>query len=215
MADQIARHHGFEQVERHRDHNFTLEIYQSDDTPAGLAADDVVRFKVWQTADTTPTLDIDSVALPTATFTADGTDVITSVAHGRSNGERVKFSSAGTIPPGLSASIVYYVINAAADTFKVSLTSAGAAVDITGAGTGTHTWTRVYSKVTIDVLGVTGTTAAQVTAQLHRDEVNLLAAGEWNWEASVVKPASDNRIFVFASGIFDVVANATGDLGVA
>ena len=134
MSEVIKRQHDIEQLERQRDHDFTLFGYQSDRlTPAALASGDVVRFKVWDSGDVdaSPTLDLDSVALATGTFTADaGTDVVTASAHGLTNGQRVRLTSAGTLPAGLSAAIAYYVVNKTTNTFQVSLTSGGAAVDI-------------------------------------------------------------------------------------
>ena len=88
--------------------------------------------------------------LSTATFTAATTDIITSNSHGLVNGDRIMVSSATTLPAGLSASTVYWVIEAATNTFKLSATPVApyttgliappVAVDITSAGTGTHTW---------------------------------------------------------------------------
>lgn len=217
MSDVIKRQHDIEQLERQRDHDFTLLGYQSDRlTPAALASGDVVRFKVWDSGDVdaSPTLDLDSVALATGTFTADaGTDVVTASAHGLTNGQRVRLTSTGTLPAGLSAAIAYYVVNKTTNTFQVSLTSGGAAVDITDAGTGTHTFTRRYSRVDIEALGTDGEEPFEVTVELLREEVNTLTAGTWNWEASVVKTADPLRCFPFALGTFDVVDNAAGDLG--
>lgn len=66
-------------------------------------------------------------------------DTITETAHGLSNGDAVVLSTSGVLPAGLVAG-TYYVVNATTDTFKLSLTSGGAAEDITGAaGGGTHT----------------------------------------------------------------------------
>lgn len=82
-----------------------------------------------------------SAGAHSAAFTADaGTDTLTSVAHGMSNGTVIAVSSSTSLPGGLSASTIYYVIGATADTFQVSLSSGGSAVNITGAGTGTHTY---------------------------------------------------------------------------
>lgn len=75
-----------------------------------------------------------------ATFTAADTDIITSTAHGLVNGDTIKVISGTTLPAGLSTTVVYYVISSATNTFSVSLTNGGSAVDITDAGTGTHTW---------------------------------------------------------------------------
>jgi hypothetical protein len=79
-------------------------------------------------------------ATPQATFTAAATDIITSNAHGLTNGDCIWVSSATTLPAGLSASTNYYVISATTNTFKVSTTPDGEAVNITDAGTGTHTY---------------------------------------------------------------------------
>jgi len=76
-------------------------------------------------------------------FTAvAATDVITSNAHGLADGDIVTVSSSTTLPAGLSANTNYYVIEKATNTFQLSATSGGSAVNITDTGTGTHTWYR-------------------------------------------------------------------------
>lgn len=76
-----------------------------------------------------------------AAFTVNpSTEFLASSAHGLSNDDAVYLISDGTLPAGLSAGTKYYVINKTTDTFQVSLTVGGAAVDITDAGSGTHTW---------------------------------------------------------------------------
>jgi hypothetical protein len=216
MSDTVKRQHAVEQLERQRDHDFTLLGYQSDRvTPAALVSGDVVRFKVWDSGDvdTAPTLDLDSVALASGTFTADaGTDELTAAAHGLSNGQRVRLTSGGTLPAGLLATVAYYVVNKTTNTFQVSLTSGGAAVNFSDAGTGTHSFARRYSGVVIAQLGVDGSEPFEATVELLREEVNQLTAGTWNWEASVVKASDPLRCFPFALGTFDVVDNAAGDL---
>lgn len=82
-----------------------------------------------------------TAATPAQAFTAAASDVITAVAHGLSNGLIVTVTSTGALPAGLTAATNYYVVQATTDTFKVSLTLGGAAVDITDAGTGVHTLT--------------------------------------------------------------------------
>lgn len=79
----------------------------------------------------------------TQTFTAATTDICTATAHGLETGDRVQVSnSGGGLPTGLSASTTYYVIKLSANTFSLATTdalaTAGTAIDITGAGTGTH-----------------------------------------------------------------------------
>ena len=76
-----------------------------------------------------------------AAFTAAATNIITSVAHGLSNGDCIQVTtSAGDLPAGLAITTNYYVIDKTTDTFKVSTVPGGSAVDITDAGTGTHTF---------------------------------------------------------------------------
>lgn len=59
------------------------------------------------------------------------TDVINAVAHGLSNGDRVIFPTLAGGAGLTAATTAYFVRDAAADTFKVSATIGGAAVDIT------------------------------------------------------------------------------------
>lgn len=74
------------------------------------------------------------------TVTPDATaNDFTATAHGMANGTRVKFHAVTTLPAGLVASRVYYVINTAADDFQVSKTEGGSAVDISDTGSGTVT----------------------------------------------------------------------------
>jgi hypothetical protein len=71
-----------------------------------------------------------------------GNDTITENSHGMQDGDVVTLTTTGTLPAGLALSTTYYVVSAAANTFKLSLTRAGSAVDITSAaGGGTHTVT--------------------------------------------------------------------------
>jgi hypothetical protein len=65
-------------------------------------------------------------------------DQFLSPGHGLANGDRVMlFNAFGTtLPTGVSEGTVYFVVSAATDTFKVSATSGGAAVDLTGVGGG-------------------------------------------------------------------------------
>lgn len=85
-----------------------------------------------------------STALPahydgTIIVTADAsTDTLTSAAaHGLSNGARVRIKAhaQGALAGGLDSTIEYFVVSAGSATLQLSLTSGGAAVDITDAGT--------------------------------------------------------------------------------
>jgi hypothetical protein len=64
-------------------------------------------------------------------------DEFTSPAHGLNDDDRVRFravSGVGNLPTGLSEATLYFVVSAATDTFEVSLTQGGAAVDFTTDG---------------------------------------------------------------------------------
>lgn len=76
-------------------------------------------------------------------------DQFLSVGHGMSDGDRVILSPVfgETIPTGLTDGAVYYVVSSATNTFKVSLTNGGAAVDITATGGGEVYWQRVVPEV--------------------------------------------------------------------
>ena len=84
----------------------------------------------------------------TDTFTAasDGEPVnpklvITSTAHPLVNGDKIRVTTTGTLPTGLAVDTDYFVVNKTTNTFELSLTSGGAEIEYTDAGSGTHTWT--------------------------------------------------------------------------
>lgn len=92
------------------------------------------------------------------TFTADaGTDVITwtSTTNRPSNiltGTRVQLTTTTTLPAGLALATNYYVIKVTDSTCKLATTYAnavaGTAINITDAGTGTHTMSRLLPRYT-------------------------------------------------------------------
>ena len=72
------------------------------------------------------------------TTTVDaGTDTFTAASHGYAANTKVMVKSSGTVPSPLYENIVYYVVNTTTDTFKLSYTSSGSAIDLTDAGSGT------------------------------------------------------------------------------
>ena len=81
------------------------------------------------------------------TVTFDGTtDVVNASSHGKANGTIVVFSG-GTMPTGLASNTTYYVVNTASNTFQLSLTLGGSAINFTGNGSGTITmWYDLASK---------------------------------------------------------------------
>lgn len=85
-------------------------------------------------------------------FSVDTTltnDQLLSVAHGLADNDRVMLFNvfSETLPTGVSEGTIYFVVNSAANTFKVSTTQGGAAVDITAVGGGEGFFQRVVPEV--------------------------------------------------------------------
>lgn len=77
----------------------------------------------------------DWISFQNCTFTDVG-DLVTASSHGFVNGDSVSFSVI-TTTTGISINTTYWVVNAAANTFQVSLTKGGAAINLVSNGTGT------------------------------------------------------------------------------
>jgi hypothetical protein len=85
----------------------------------------------------------------------DSTDVFTSNSHGLVLNDQITIGvSDGTLPSPLQNGTTYFVIEPTANTFKVSLTEGGAAVNITEPATGTYNFVRQGS-TQVDVIGFT------------------------------------------------------------
>lgn len=86
------------------------------------------------------------------TFERTSGNILTATAHGFLTGDRVRVStSAADLPAGLSVDTTYYVIKLTANTFSLATTdanaTAGTAITLSDAGTGTHTVTG-YENIT-------------------------------------------------------------------
>jgi len=136
-----------------------------------------------------PNYPVDNADTLVAAFTTAsvnvGTDTFTMTAHGLVNGNQIRFAnnSSGTmlpsvnvLPAPLSQGILYRVINATANTFKVSNSLGGAPVDLTTAGSGTNyvfkkgagTWHDRYRfRVYIDETIILPEDEAQVLALIN------------------------------------------------
>jgi hypothetical protein len=79
----------------------------------------------------------------TATITIASPAVITATAHGYGIGQKVRFTTTGALPTGLTVGTDYFVISAGygANTFEVSTSIGGSAVNTSGTQSGTHTVT--------------------------------------------------------------------------
>lgn len=131
------------------------------------------------------------------TFTVDtSSNEILDTAHGQAVNDRVHFTTTGTLPAPLSNTTVYCIISTTTDRYQISTTCGGGAVDITSAGSGTHS--NYFNFVTPDARGrnAIGTgTGSGLTAR-------TLGAigGEESHQLSISELASHNH---------EVLVNAT------
>lgn len=91
-------------------------------------------------------------ATPFNFMAVPSSDLVYAVAHGLSNTQKIVFFN-GTPPTPLAEGTTYFVVNAATDTFQVSATSGGAAIDLTAAAT----FGCVVAAITEDVYAAQGT----------------------------------------------------------
>lgn len=118
-------------------------------------------------------------------FTADAaTDTLTlaTTFNGLVAGNQVKLTTTGTLPAGLAAGTIYWWIRASASAGKLATTRdlarAGTAIDLTSAGSGTHTLTRVFeSAFTADPATDELTLADDAFALGTGDKVRLTNSG--------------------------------------
>lgn len=75
---------------------------------------------------------------PPRIFTATAADVFTAPGHGLANDDRaaVLATPGATLPTGASEGTLYWVVNVSGDTFQLSTTQGGAAINLTATGSG-------------------------------------------------------------------------------
>lgn len=83
-----------------------------------------------------------SIASTNVNVTTDAFTTNTPLATGWA----VQASSTGTLPSPLVAGTTYYVVNATSSSFQLSTIQSGTAIDLTTTGTGTHTFTGMWSE---------------------------------------------------------------------
>jgi hypothetical protein len=130
------------------------------------------------------------------TFTAAASDVITTAtAHGYVTGMKLQASTDGVLPAGLAAVTDYYFIYVSTTTGKLAASQAdalaGTAVDITDAGTGTHTiavTTTIAGSVKLQKCNDPDTVAeaSRTWFDVGSSSQNFTATGNLNWTAADV-----------------------------
>jgi hypothetical protein len=94
---------------------------------------------------------VSEVVTVTISFASPG--VVTKVTHGFAANDPVVFTnSGGALPAEIVSGTKYYVKTVlTADTFTISATAGGTAINTSGAGTGTHSVTHMYSALSSDM----------------------------------------------------------------
>lgn len=140
-----------------------------------------------------------STDLGTFTVTIASPAVFTLTGHGLNAGDTVQFTTTGALPTGLSVGTTYYVISTGltANTFEVSATAGGVAINTSGTQSGVHTLYRnTRSNGIAFVAGVAGTTAATITDSNN----NFLNAGFAAGDTLYVSGSANNsRQFTIGS----------------
>lgn len=83
--------------------------------------------------------DAPPVKTSVVTVTIASPGVFSWAGHTLVNGDKVKFSTTGALPTGITAGTEYYVVSAAPGSFSVAATKGGAAIATTGTQSGVHT----------------------------------------------------------------------------
>jgi hypothetical protein len=109
-----------------------IELYSPPTAlPVNLVIDKIAPFSTSETTEAPEN--------HTVTVTIASPGVVTWTAHGLGAGNIVQFTTTGALPTGLSAGVQYFVVSPTTNTFEVSLTSGGSAINTSGSQSGTHT----------------------------------------------------------------------------
>ena len=146
-----------------------------------------------------------NVTAGACTITIATPAVITKTAHSLLAGMPVVFSTTGALPTGLTAGTIYYVISAglATDSFRVSTSVGGSAVNTSGTQSGIHTVTPVsaivstttatiYSKAHGYLAGQRVRLEGSAVAAFAGHEYDILVAGDDSFTVTVPDPTSND-----------------------
>lgn len=75
----------------------------------------------------------------TVTISIASPGVVAWAGHGLPNGQAIVLRTTGALPTGLAVGNTYYVVNATGDTFQLSASVGGAAINTSGSQSGSHT----------------------------------------------------------------------------
>ncbi len=209
-------------------HSVNTQLLTTSTTIAQSQNSSVVQLDRIQILDLTATI---AGANPSnIAFTAAASDLCTTAtAHGFTSGVKVQFTTTTTLPAGLSLLTDYYLAVLSSTTFKVCASqadvTAGTYVDITDAGTGTHTVNVTTTLAGSAKLQKTNSTPDEVSAgsavwiDLDNAEVyngnnsqTISAAGNLNWLLDNFAARALRAVITITSGTVtcDLRANGKG-----
>lgn len=177
----------------------------------------------------------------TFTVTIATPGVVTFNTHGYTGGEKIYFTTTGALPTGLSINTTYFVLAASltTNTFRVSATDGGAAINTSGSQSGVHTmWNAPYgiaagSSTNFNLPNLTGRspmapgssgtagTTTHVLGQSSGEEKHTLTTGELPPHTHLIGRDSDaqlgsNEFVLHSAGVSGAESTvATGDGGFA
>ena len=116
-----------------------------------------------------------------------GSDIITVASHGFLTGLKVRLTSSGTLPAGLSLATDYFVIASTSSTIKLAsslvLALAGTGVDITAAASGgTHTITPTTTIA--GTVKLQGSLDGSNYVDISSSSQNISGAGTYMWNVA-------------------------------
>lgn len=124
----------------------------------------------------------------TATVTIASPAVFTATSHGLNNSDPIALTTSGALPTGLTANTTYYVINTATNTFQLSATVGGSAINTTGSQSGVHTVNIGH----VELFGPTGNslfTTSHGAATDHR-----FSQSSWNNHSYITSAAFTEKV---------------------
>ena len=84
---------------------------------------------------------VDVAKSSTVTITIASPGVVSWTSHGLQAGQQVRLTTTGALPTGLAISTTYFVVSVDANSFQLSATQNGTAINTSGSQSGTHTMT--------------------------------------------------------------------------
>ena len=112
-------------------------------------------------------------------------DRIAIAGHGLFDGDTARVSSTGTLPAPLATATDYFIVGRTGADLQVAATAGGAAIDLTSAGTGTHTIARQVPAFVSNLGAIAGLDTPLIDS-IRSDATVLLRAPDGSLEARIL-----------------------------